>query len=178
MANDHADRIHRTGDRREARDHEQHAMPHQRHAYALLALNLVLSFIAMYFAMFAMIDTLADFRHNLNTGYMALLMLAPMAVLMLLTMGGMYSNRRLNIALYAGFAVAFVAALYATRTQALIGDEQFIASMIPHHSGAILMCREAQIEDAELQTLCAQITEGQRREIEQMERIQDRLRGS
>jgi uncharacterized protein (DUF305 family) len=47
--------------------------------------------------------------------------------------------------------------------------------MIPHHSGAILMCREAQLEDPELQTLCDEIQAGQRREIEQMEAIAARL---
>jgi uncharacterized protein (DUF305 family) len=63
----------------------------------------------------------------------------------------------------------------ATRSQALIGDDQFIASMIPHHSGAILMCRKAQITDQELKELCASIAQGQRAEIDKMEAIQTRL---
>jgi uncharacterized protein (DUF305 family) len=151
---------------------------HGRHAYRLLALNLLLSFAAMYFVMFAMIDGWADFHNNVNTAYMALMMVAPMAVLMLATMGAMYRKRPLNVALYAGFVGIFVASYLAIRSQALVGDEQFIASMIPHHSGAILMCREAQLEDAELKTLCTQISEGQRREIQQMEAIKDRLEAS
>jgi uncharacterized protein (DUF305 family) len=49
--------------------------------------------------------------------------------------------------------------------------------MIPHHSGAILMCREANISDPEPVSLCGEITQGQRREIALMERIAERIRG-
>ena len=62
-----------------------------------------------------------------------------------------------------------------TAEKALIDDRQFIASMIPHHSGAILMCREAALADQELVALCAEIIEAQRSEIDQMERIAARL---
>ena len=144
-------------------------------AYWMLALNLVVSGIVMYFVMFAMIDTWRDFHNNLNMAYMALTMVAPMGLLMLATMGGMYSNRALNAGLYVLFAALFLAAFFGIRTQTAIGDRQFIASMIPHHSGAILMCREAALEDAELVALCSQIETAQRREIEQMEAIQARL---
>lgn len=47
--------------------------------------------------------------------------------------------------------------------------------MIPHHSGAILMCREASLKDQELMDLCNNISQGQRKEIEQMNAIQARL---
>lgn len=148
---------------------------HGKQSYALLALNLGLSLAAMYLAMFAMIDEWADFYNNINTLYMALTMLAPMAILMLLTMGSMYPKRRLNVALYAAFAGLLLGSYLAVRNQTLVGDQQFIASMIPHHSGAILMCREAQLNDSELQALCRQIADGQRREIQQMQAIKSRL---
>jgi uncharacterized protein (DUF305 family) len=57
----------------------------------------------------------------------------------------------------------------------MIDDRQFIDSMIPHHSGAILMCREANLSDAELLALCEEIEVAQRREIEQMQAIAGRL---
>ena len=66
-------------------------------------------------------------------------------------------------------------ALAATRLQAGVGDGQFIASMIPHHSGAILMCRQARLQDPELVKLCEDITTSQRREIEQMKSVHARL---
>jgi uncharacterized protein (DUF305 family) len=132
----------------------------------------------MYFAMFTMIDGRGDFRNNVNMLYMALTMLAPMGMIMLATMGSMYGNKTLNLALYAGLAILLVASLWATRAQALVDDKQFIDSMIPHHSGAILMCREARLADAELLKLCGEIVKAQRAEIGQMEAIAARLRGS
>lgn len=147
------------------------------HHYVMFAVNMVLSLIVMYFVMFSMIDGWGDFRNNLNMFYMALTMVAPMGIIMLATMGAMYPKRGLNIALYGGLALLFVAAFAGTRTQAMIGDRQFIASMIPHHSGAILMCRGASLTDRELVDLCGEIARAQREEINQMERIAGRLDG-
>ncbi len=146
---------------------------HHSH-YRMLALNLVLSAIIMYFVMFAMIDGLGDFFHNLNMAYMALMMVAPMGILMLLMMGSMYANKRLNLALHAGFAALFVIGFAGIRMQTAIGDTQFLRSMIPHHSGAILMCREANLTDPEIIDLCGRIERSQREEIDQMNRILDR----
>ena len=143
--------------------------------YAMFGLNLAVSAVVMYLVMFSMIAGLADFYNNLNMFYMALTMVAPMGMLMLLTMGSMYENRRLNLALHAGLALLFVAALLDTRSQAAIGDSQFLRSMIPHHSGAVLMCREAPVRDPEIVALCGQIIESQQREIDQMKRILERL---
>ena len=162
MAHDHPHR----------HQHEGHA----GHAYWLFGLNLVLSFVAMYAGMFTMIDGWADFENNLNMGYMAVTMLAAMGIIMLATMPGMFPSRRLNIALYAGLAVMLVGSFIATRNQALIDDRQFIASMIPHHSGAILMCREADLIDAALRDLCVRIEAAQRTEIAEMRAIETRLR--
>lgn len=51
-------------------------------------------------------------------------------------MGGMYRNRGLNVANYLCLAALFVVAFAGTRAQALIDDDQFIASMIPHFAVA------------------------------------------
>ncbi|MEJ6846872.1 DUF305 domain-containing protein [Sinorhizobium fredii] len=162
------------------KEHE-HSIQHEptsRHHYLMFAVNMVVSLVVMYFVMFSMIDGWGDLRSNLNMLYMALTMVAPMGIIMLATMGGMYKKKGLNVALYLGLAALFVAAFAGTRTQALIDDHQFIASMIPHHSGAILMCREARLTDAELVDLCKRISEGQRKEIAQMDAIKARLNGS
>ncbi len=55
--------------------------------------------------------------------------------------------------------------------QAGIGDKEFLRSMIPHHSGAILMCEQATLTDPEIKALCRGIVDGQRQEIAQMEAI-------
>lgn len=137
----------------------------------MLGLNLVISLIIMYFVMFTMIWSLGDFFNNLNMFYMALMMAMPMGILMLLMMGTMYSDKRFNLLLYGFFALVFILAFWAMRTQAVVGDRQFVRAMIPHHSGAILMCNRASIQDAELRDLCFSpegIIASQMREIAQM----------
>lgn len=146
-----------------------------RRAYGMFALNMLLGLAIMYLAMYTMVDTWPDFRNNLNMLYMAVTMAALMGVVMLVTMAEMYPNRSLNLVLHVVLVVLFIASLGATRTQALIGDRAFIDSMIPHHSGAILMCRKAVLEDRELVALCDQIERSQRYEIEQMNAIRARL---
>lgn len=140
-----------------------------------LLLMAALHLVVMYFVMFTMIDGLGDFRHNLNMLYMAGMMTAPMLLIEAALMGSMYENKRGLAAVVVASVVVFGALFLFVRKQTAIGDLQFIRSMIPHHSGAILMCREATIEDAELRELCRTITEGQRREIEQMSSIMQRL---
>jgi hypothetical protein len=149
-----------------------------RHHYMMLGLNLVISTIIMYVVMFTMIWSFGDFFNNLNTFYMALTMATPMGILMLLMMPMMYPNKRLNLLLHALFALVFVLAFAGVRAQSLIGDRQFVRSMIPHHSGAILMCNRAPIEDAEIRELCFGpngIIASQTREIDQMKAILARL---
>lgn len=143
--------------------------------YVKLAVNLGLSLLVMYLAMFAMIWSWGEFIQNVNFFYMALVMWAPMGAIMLATMGSMYRNRTLNFVLFAAFAAIFILSLVGIRQQSLVGDDQFLRSMIPHHSGAILMCEEAKIADPELRQLCDEIVEAQKEEIAQMKRIRDRL---
>ena len=165
MANDHSAHGGQAGSK-----HGSHGRP-----YLMFWVNMILGLIVMYVVMFSMIDGWGDFRNNLNMLYMAVTMWAPMGIFMLATMPGMYPNRRANVALYLVLALLTVGSFWATRSQTLIDDRQFIASMIPHHSGAILMCREANLADTELKTLCQQIVEAQRSEIEKMESIRNRL---
>jgi uncharacterized protein (DUF305 family) len=143
--------------------------------YLMFWIMMGLSLLIMYAAMFTMIDGWGDFRNNPNMLYMTITMWAPMGIIMLLAMRGMYQNKKANIALLVVFALLAVGSFAATRTQAAIGDRAFIDSMIPHHSGAILMCRESALTDPELVELCEEISEAQREEIEQMEQILDRL---
>ena len=143
--------------------------------YLMFWINMILGLAVMYAVMFTMIDGWHDFRNNLNMLYMAVTMWAPMGIFMLATMPGMFPDRKMNIALYVLFAVLTAGSFWATRAQAAIDDRQFIASMIPHHSGAILMCREAKLADPELKTLCEAIIGAQREEIDQMESIRSRL---
>lgn len=157
-------------------DHRKHESRGHGRPYLMFWVNMILGLVVMYVVMFTMIDGMGDFRNNLNMFYMAVTMWAPMGIFMLVTMPGMYPNRKANLALIVLFAVLTAGSFWATRAQALIGDRQFVASMIPHHSGAILMCREASLSDPELVALCDGIIQAQRDEIEQMGRIAARIR--
>ena len=146
--------------------------------YTMLALNLAISLLIMYLAMFAMIWSSDEFFNNSNMLYMALVMWAPMGILMLLMMPMMYPNKKLNMILLGSFALVLILSFWAIRDQTLVGDKQFVRAMIPHHSGAITMCNRASIRDQEIRDICFKpngIIESQKREIAQMERILERL---
>jgi uncharacterized protein (DUF305 family) len=98
-----------------------------------------------------------------------------MTIVMLVAMRSMFSSRRITIAIATAAIAVFIASFVAMRTQAAVGDKEFLRSMIPHHSGAILMCEQASISDPEIISLCQQIARSQAREIEQMEAILKRL---
>jgi len=147
--------------------HPSHAGGHYRN----FLIELVFDFIVMYLAMYSMIASLNHFRFNLNNIYMTLIMLAPMALVMLVTMRSMFPSKRANILLAGGAVIAFVIGFMGMRTQAGAGDKELLRAMIPHHSGAILMCEEASLSDPEVIQLCKNIVEAQKREISQMEGI-------
>ena len=146
-----------------------------KNAYVSLTVQTVISGIIMYFVMFVMIDSLGSFYNNLNMFYMTLMMVAPMVVAMILAMRHMFPSKGANTTLIVSSIAIFLGSYALIRTQTTIGDRAFTRSMIPHHSGAILMCQEASLTDPELKTLCGEIVEGQRREIEQMKAILSRL---
>lgn len=139
-----------------------------KHPYRDLAVMTAASAVVMFLAMYLMIDTLADFYFNLNTLYMTAAMVAPMTMIMVWMMRHMYPNARLNLLIHAACAVVFLGSVALVRTQTTIDDRAFLTSMIPHHSGAILMCREASLKDPELLQLCDRIMVSQRQEIDQM----------
>ena len=81
-------------------------------------------------------------------------MTAAMAIIEVLVMSGMYPKKRTNAVLLIVSAVALFGFFAAIQKQTAISDRQFLRSMIPHHSGAILMCGQASLQDPELVRLC------------------------
>lgn len=146
-----------------------------KNAYVSLALQAVLSAIVMCLVMFVMIDELGSFYNNLNMVYMTLMMVAPMVVLMILAMRHMFPSKTTNGILLAGSIVIFLGSFLLIRTQTTIGDREFLRSMIPHHSGAVLMCTKAPVKDPEIVALCGRIIKSQREEIDQMKGILTRI---
>lgn len=140
-----------------------------------LLLMAALHFVMMYALMYAMVDTFSNVVPNLNNAYMAGLMTAPMLVLEAILMSAMYQNQRVVRIIAAVGLVAGVLCFVFIRQQTAIGDREMLRSMIPHHAGAILMCEQASLDDAEAIALCDSIIAAQDAEIAQMNAILDRL---
>lgn len=141
--------------------------------YLRLLVALSISYVVMFAAMFSRVNVLDNVFLGLNQVYMAGLMVAPMLLIMLTVMGSMYKNKRLNaVLLVAGVALT---ALFwmLVRTQAGIGNRQFLRSMIPHHAGAILVCEESSLTDPRIEELCRQIIDSQEREIREMKMLME-----
>lgn len=143
--------------------------------YKTLAKTVGIHFFIMFALTYSGVFTLDHIYPNLNRFYMAIIMVAPMVLLMMFFMRHMFQDKRLNIALYSLATFLFVGGFAAIQTQAFVGNDQFLKSMIPHHSIAIKTCERADITDEEIKQLCVEIVEAQREEIAEMEEIMKRL---
>lgn len=125
--------------------------------YGKLFLMLAVSFIIMYSVMFFNVDKVENIHININRFYMAVLMTAPMGILMLVMMSSMFKNKKMNGIILTACIIAIGTSFIMLRNQSLVGDVQFMKSMIPHHSSAVLVSENADIKDPEVQKLARQI---------------------
>jgi bacteriorhodopsin len=144
---------------------------HNNKSYYYLVAMAMLSFVCMYILMYAMVDRFVNVYYSLNQFYMAGLMTVPMIIIEMLLMRAMYGNKRWNIAIIVLSVFALIIFWIFIRQQFLIGDKQFLKSMIPHHAGAILMCEKATLQNFEVKKLCENIKVSQQNEINQMKDI-------
>jgi CRISPR/Cas system-associated endonuclease Cas3-HD len=103
--------------------------------------------------------------------YMAFYMGAVMAIIMLSFMLGMYTNKRINTAIFAGAVLLFSTSLYLVRSQDTVDDVSWMKAMIPHHSIAILTSSRANISDPRVRSLADDIIEAQKMEIAEMKAL-------
>ena len=136
--------------------------------YRNFAAMIAISMVAMYAFMYLHLAELSHLRWSTMNLYMTVFMGASMSVIMLGFMRGMYTNKRINRAIYIGSVVVFLITLFLVRTQILERDQSFMSAMIPHHSMAILNSENAQLEDVRVRQLADGIIESQRREIDEM----------
>jgi hypothetical protein len=128
----------------------------------------------MYAAMFLNTYALEHVFWSETRLYMALVMGAIMAVVMLLFMRSMYQNKMVNMGILAASVILFSGSLYLVRSQITVADVSYMKAMIPHHSIAILTSERANITDPRVRALADEIIEAQRREISEMkDLIQD-----
>lgn len=143
--------------------------------YKLFALMMSISFIIMYAVMFLNADVFEHVMLSYTRTYMTILMVAPMAIFMLLFMWDMYKQKKLNYIIIGVAALLFVGTLTMLRQQTFISDVQWMKAMIPHHSSAIMVSQKADLKDPEAIQLAKDIIEAQKREIEQMQNMIERL---
>ena len=137
-------------------------------SYVRFGLMILTSTVVMFILMY--LNTYA-FEHvffSETRVYMAILMGATMAIIMLGYMLGMYRNMRLNIAIFAASIIVFAAALWLVRSQVTVSGPSYMRAMIPHHSIAIMTSERAQIRDPRVRKLAEEIIGAQRREIAEM----------
>jgi hypothetical protein len=134
---------------------------------AMIATSTLIMFGLMYLNTYS-----ADHVFFSETrAYMAFVMGAAMAVIMLSFMLHMLDNRRLNVGIYIGSAVVFAVALWLVRSQTTVDQVSYMKAMIPHHSIAILTSERARITDPRVRKLADQIIEAQRKEISEMKAL-------
>lgn len=131
---------------------------------AMIATSTIVMFGLMYLNTYA-------FEHVFFSEtriYMALLMGAVMAVIMLSFMLSMYDNKAINIAIYVGSIAVFAGTLWLVRSQVTVGDTSYMRAMIPHHSIAIMTSERAELSDPRVKKMAEGIIAAQRKEIAEM----------
>ena len=147
----------------------------QSNHYSRFLVMIALHFIAMYIFMYAMVNAFSNVFNSFNQVYMAALMTASMVLIELPLMASMYKSKTLNAIIIAVGLIVLVGSFVLIRKQGAISDRQFLQSMIPHHAGAILMCKEASIQDQGIKDLCKNIIASQQAEIDQMKARLDQI---
>ncbi len=140
-------------------------------SYRRFGLMILVSTLVMYGLMYLNTYELAHVHFSQTRAWMALVMGAAMAIVMLAFMRGMYKDKRTNGAIFAGAALLFVAALWLVRSQSTVDDVSYMRAMIPHHSIAIMTSERARISDPRVRKLADGIAATQRKEIAEMEAL-------
>ncbi|MEO8061603.1 MAG: DUF305 domain-containing protein [Pseudomonadota bacterium] len=134
---------------------------------AMLATSTLVMFVLMYLNSYAFDHV----RFSQTRLWMAFVMGAAMAVVMLAFMLGMYKDKRKNLGIFVGSTLVFGVALWLVRSQETVGDAAYMKAMIPHHSIAIMTSERAHIRDPRVRRLADGIIEGQVKEIAEMDAL-------
>jgi hypothetical protein len=141
--------------------------------YLTLLIALSISYVVMFAIMYSRVNEFSNLFLSLNQVYMAGLMISAMLIIMLVTMGAMFKNKTLNIILLALGTLLILMFWTLVRTQAGVGNQQFLRSMIPHHAAAILVCQQSAITNPRIEELCTEIVRTQKEEIRIMKELME-----
>nr|WP_289852151.1 DUF305 domain-containing protein [Rhizobium sp. SSA_523] len=132
---------------------------------------IVTSTVIMFGLMYLNTYVLDHVTYSQTRTWMALLMGAVMAVVMIGFMWSMYKNRIANAIIVAASVVVFAGSLWLVRSQETVSDVSYMKAMIPHHSIAIMTSERAHIRDPRVRKLADGIIEAQVREIGEMKSL-------
>ncbi len=140
-------------------------------AYARFGLMILSSTLVMYALTYLTTYEAAHIHFSQTRAWMALLMGAAMAIVMLGFMKHMYKNKKANAAIFVGAALVFAASLWLVRSQETVDDRSYMRARIPHHSIAIRTSERAHIRDPRVRKMADGIVATQRKEIGEMEAL-------
>ena len=140
-------------------------------SYARFGAMIVTATIVMFGLMYLNTYALDHVWFSQTRAWMAVVMGAVMAVVMLAFMLSMYKSSRTNLAILGVSIVLFAGALFLVRSQETVDDVSYMKAMIPHHSIAIMTSERAHIRDPRVRKLADGIIEAQVREIAEMEKL-------
>ena len=137
--------------------------------YVRFGLMIATSTVVMFGLMYLNTYAADDVWFSETRVWMAVYMGGAMTIVMMAFMLGMYANKALNLAIFAGGALALVAGVLVVRSQVFMDDVDWMKAMIPHHSIAILTSERADISDPRARALADAIIAAQKAEIAEME---------
>ena len=140
-------------------------------SYLRFALMIATSTVVMFGLMYLNSWAFDHVWFSQTRAWMALVMGATMAVVMLGFMWGMYRSRAANVGIVVAAIVVFAGALWLVRSQQTVDDVSYMKAMIPHHSIAVLTSTRPHIKDPRVRELADAIIEAQMREIGEMETL-------
>ncbi len=136
--------------------------------YSTFFMMIAAGTIVMYGLMYLNVYAADHIFFSQTRAWMAVIMGATMAVVMLAFMWSMYPNKKANVGILAGSALVFALALWLVRSQSTVDDVSYMKAMIPHHSIAILTSERAGITDPRVRKLADGIIATQKKEIGEM----------
>ena len=137
-------------------------------SYWRFAGMIATSTLVMYGLMYLNTYRLSQVYFSETRAWMALMMGAVMALVMLGWMLSMYRSKAINLAIVGLSVAAFALTLWIIRSQETVDDVDFMKAMIPHHSIAIMTSKRAHITDPRVAKIADEIVAAQEKEIAEM----------
>ncbi len=140
-------------------------------SYQRLAAFIIVNFVVLYGFTYIHVEETGHMYVSINRFYMSGMMLAAVVISLVLLMPKVFLNKKLNTVILLISAMALILLFRFARTQTLVGNRQFLRSMISHHSSAVVMCTRALITEPKVRSLCKEITRDQKAEIDFMREL-------